>query len=213
MRLLLLACATAAAAAWGKGEEPGPRSPLQVLALSSSVTPGLRLRARMSRRISLDYEMDLGLPTSIDLSSAVVGASWREPFAGGKVAVRAPAASDADPTLEWSKLWVVPGLFDAATRLQLRSTLNLRTGVADADLRLGLRRRERGPGLHLVHRIPVERSGGRCAVDVGATFTVPAEVRVSARGGLDDELRSEHLVKAELDKINLCFDVDVEDLR
>jgi len=39
--------------------------------------------------------------------------------------------------LEWTKMWLFPGLTDAATRVELRSTFDLSTGRGDAELRYG----------------------------------------------------------------------------
>ena len=58
--------------------------------------------------------------------------------------------------LQWSKMWVFPGLSDAATRVEARCKLDLKTGQPDLRLKLGLRRRFAQPGMSFVHDIPID---------------------------------------------------------
>ena len=55
-------------------------------------------------------------------------AKCAEPLLGGTIAL-------SGRSLRWSRLWLLPGLADAATRVEVCSAVDLRTGKPDAELR------------------------------------------------------------------------------
>lgn len=77
-------------------------------------------------------------------------------------------------------MWLLPGLADAATRLEFVATADLCTRRTDARLQLGLRRRFASRGISLVHALPLDGACGRLRLDAGATLSVPAELELSA---------------------------------
>ena len=69
----------------------------------------------------------------------------RDKWLGGELAL-----NDLS-TLRWRKTWFLPGLTDAATRIETRAAIDLRSGRPDAQLKLGLRRLLAPPGARFVH--------------------------------------------------------------
>uniref|UniRef100_A0A7S3T775 Uncharacterized protein n=1 Tax=Emiliania huxleyi TaxID=2903 RepID=A0A7S3T775_EMIHU len=134
-------------------------------------------------------------------------AKCAEPLLGGTIAL-------SGRSLRWSRLWLLPGLADAATRVEVCSAVDLRTGKPDAELRLGLRRAFSKRGLSLVHAVPLslplggeQEGGGRSPplrLEVGATLDVPAEVTLSARDPRA-ALRSARF-SVDIDRADLCVE-------
>ena len=112
--------------------------------------------------------------------------------------------------LEWSKLILFPGLFDAATKIELRSSIDLRSGKSMAEAKLGLCRRFRAAstGLGLVHGIPLGSDSG-LGVDVGACLAVPEELRIATTGGAGlRELADAAHFHVDIDRLELVVDLD-----
>jgi len=99
--------------------------------------------------------------------------TWRDKWVGGELAL-----SDLSQ-LQWTKAWFFPGLSDAATRVEARCAVDLRTGQPDLELKLGLRRRFAKPGISLVHDIPLDGKRGHAKLSVGSTITVPEELQLT----------------------------------
>ena len=139
--------------------------------------------------------------------SAQLDAKVQEPLFGGDVCLDGGAS-----IVTWCKLWLFPGLTDSATRVELRSAFDLRTGKGHSEVKLGLRglRREQGlkNSLRLVHRQSVN-GGDVLNVDAGALLTLPDELRVSTdgTGGLR-KLASKALVEIEVDQLDVCIDLE-----
>ena len=70
--------------------------------------------------------------------------TWHDPRLGGQLSLRDLS------TLEWRKTWLFPGIADAATRVEVRSTLDLQTARPDVRLKLGLRRSFASSGMSFV---------------------------------------------------------------
>ena len=104
-----------------------------------------------------------------------------------------------------AQAWFFPGLTDAATRVELATSVDLQTGRVDARLRLGLRRRFSSKGLSLVHALPLDGSHGRCKLDIGATLSMPEELELTS-----DDLRER---RNSLRDVKLGIDFDRLDLR
>jgi len=161
--------------------------------LSSSLRPVVKLRKRLRTLcIGCDYHV-------VD-RRASFETTWRDTLVGGDLAFNMTQ-------LQWTKAWYLPGLADAATRVELRSVIDFRTGRGDAELRLGLRRSFSKRGLSLVHQVDVGGTG-HCKVDVGATLTVPDELQLSAQ-----ELLRPSPTRGRSGDARFGIDVDRLDLR
>ena len=163
------------------------------LKFSNSVRPCLRLRKTIQ---ALGTQLSLGArPHATDSppharitpashrtgadchvleKEATFEASWRDVWLGGELSL-----SDLSQ-LKWSKTWIFPGLADAATRVEVKSTLDLKTARPDVRFKLGLRRPFAPPGLSFVHDVPLDGKNGKAKLSVGATVTVPDELQLSA---------------------------------
>ena len=190
--LVLLGCLVAPAAAKAKAEAPA-KSPIgQHLELTSSLKPrlALRKRVRVPERVA-DFITGVLVGADVGLDgSTSFEASVRDKYIDGKISLRTNVCTDGgapERTLEWTKAFILPGLLDSATRLTLRSTLDLRTGAPSGEVKLGLRRRQPSRGLRLVQRLAVPLEGtpfeGRCFVDVGATVTLPDDLHLGTEEG------------------------------
>ena len=169
--------------------------PLPRLILTSTVTPRLRLM----RRLPNVEGGSIGCTVGLD-GAAHVDATARDPLVGGKF----EWSSGAPSRLSWCKMWLFPGLTDAATRVELRCSTE-----GEAELKLGLMGRTRPRGLSLVHRIPVPIAGVsncKCDLDVGATLLVPAELKLGSGSGLR-ALAEAAQIEADVDKLDLCIEL------
>jgi len=158
--------------------------------------PKLKLRKRLRAR---GQSFTVGCDYNVPDRSASFEASWRDSKIGGRLTLK-----NLDQ-LEWTKTWIMPGLTDAATRVEVQSQLDLRTGKTDAMLKLGLRRRMSKPGLSLVHEIAVDGTQGHLKLDVGATFLFPEELKLTAadvRSGSSASLQSAR-VEVDFDRLDL----------
>ncbi|EOD08261.1 hypothetical protein EMIHUDRAFT_208370 [Emiliania huxleyi CCMP1516] len=126
-------------------------------------------------------------------------AKCAEPLLGGTIAL-------SGRSLRWSRLWLLPGLADAATRVEVCSAVDLRTGKPDAELRRGL---------SLVHAVPLSLPLGgeqarlrETALEARGTraarANVPAEVTLSARDPRA-ALRSARF-SVDIDRADLCVE-------
>ena len=192
---LALACLSSAS---GSAEGGGRKLPLSVDA-KVSVKPCVKVRKNLrflSTKLSVHWEHDVADKVT------TYHTSWKDTVVGGDLSLQNLTL------LVWKKTWLLPGLTDAATKVQVRSFWNLKTGQADARVSLGLRRRFSPQGLSLVHSVPVD-AHGRCTLDRGCTVTVPEELQVTAR----------HLVESshsavlpaprfcvDFDRLDLCLD-------
>jgi hypothetical protein len=166
-----------------------------------SVRPRLRITKRLSKsRGALTCTVDLDGRAHLDVSV-------RDPLLRGQLELDGLAQS-----VSYSKLWLFPGLSDAATRVELRTGVDLRTGRKHGELRLGLRGvRKVGPNtLSLVHRVPLlaEAQLGvpvRADLDVGATLKLPDELKLgTAAGSRLRDLAAAAQAEVDLDRLDLC---------
>ena len=174
---------------------PPPKGKLRPrLILSSSVRPKLKLLRRIPR---VDGGA-IGCTLGVD-GSAVLHATARDPVLGGQV------EWNGNSHIEWKKLWLFPGLTDAATRVEVRCSTD-----AGAEIKLGLMSRARPRGLSLVHRLALPIPGlppnVRCAVDMGATLLVPPELAIGTQGGLRAFAAAAQL-EADLDRLDVCVEL------
>ena len=111
------------------------------------------------------------------LDRTVAGeASWEDAALGGELSL---SASADERLLRYRKTWFFPGLTDAATRVEVTSSLDLHTMRGDAELKVGLRRKFARRGVGIVHSLDLA-PGVRA--DVGATLHLPDEVSVVSVG-------------------------------
>jgi hypothetical protein len=173
---------------------PSRRLPIPRLILSSSVLPRLRLRRALPMVDGGAVRVTLGLD-----GSAQMDITARDPIIGGQLEI------NSGGRLGWRKLWLFPGLTDAATRVDVGVSTD--EGVV---LKLGLMSRDRAKGLRLVHRVPVPSgfmpSNTSCSIDVGATLQVPAELKLGSGSGLR-ALGEAAQVEADLDCLDLCVEL------
>lgn len=168
---------------------PPPAFPLPNVVPLWRVRPRLRLTKQLGRgSVSCIYAVD---------GKTQVNARIREPLLDGHVELDSQTAR-----LTWSKLWLFPGLTDAATRVELRSVLDLRGWRTESELRLRLRgvQREGANQLRLVHRVRVSQ---RASLDAGASLTLPDELRIGTDGKHSLAAQVEILV----DQLDLCVDL------
>ena len=171
--------------------------------VSGSASPRLKLRKRIPTMDGAHVGCTIELDGATHFDAAV-----REPWLRGRVELKGQR-------VEWRKMWLFPGLVDAATRVELRSAVDLRDGRARSEFRLGLRG-VRSTGLSLVHRVAV--GSGRvgpwtcdCSVDVGATLVVPDEFTLSLSGGdgggnVEETIRDAR-ISADFDRLDVCLDL------
>lgn len=191
--LVLLCLSSARGAVSPKRSSGAPANDEPRLKFSNSVRPCLRLRKTIQ---ALGTQLSLGArPHATDSppharitpashrtgadchvleKEATFEASWRDVWLGGELSL-----SDLSQ-LKWSKTWIFPGLADAATRVEVKSTLDLKTARPDVRFKLGLRRPFAPPGLSFVHDVPLDGKNGKAKLSVGATVTVPVELQLSA---------------------------------
>lgn len=215
MHALTIITVTAAAAS---KVEP-PRSAGPALELSGNVQPRLRLRRVFYTTFFGDAVSGAALEADVGLDGmASVEASVRDSRFGSTLVLRSDVRTDLgsgleppERTLEWSKHLIMPGLLDSATRLTLRSSLDLRTGKPSAEVKLGLRRKQASRGLRLVHRLglpQLEGVAGRCSLDVGGTLTLPDSLVLSTEaGGGPRQLLDAARVQADFDTFDLLVDL------
>ena len=164
-----------------------------------NVAPRLRVTKRIfDGRGSVTCTLSEGGTAQLD-------AAVREPLFRGEVQLDGGTSK-----LTWCKLWLFPGLSDAATRVELRSALDLRSGKCHAEVNLGLRgaRREATKNsLRIVHRQPVH-GGGVVNVDAGALLTLPDELRLATdgTGGLR-ALATKARMEVEVDQLDVCIEI------
>ena len=133
------------------------------LKLSCAVRPCIKLRKSIE---ALGTTLSFGADYHVREKEAHFETTWHDPRLGGQLSLRDLSR------LEWRKTWLFPGLADAATRVEVRSTLDLRTAQPDVRLKLGLRRSFASSGMSFVQDVPLDGSDGHCKVSVGATLTV-----------------------------------------
>lgn len=133
------------------------------LKLSCAVRPCIKLRKSIE---ALGTTLSFGADYHVREKEAHFETTWHDPRLGGQLSLRDLSR------LEWRKTWLFPGLADAATRVEVRSTLDLRTAQPDVRLKLGLRRSFASSSMSFVQDVPLDGSDGHCKVSVGATLTV-----------------------------------------
>ena len=172
---------------------PPPAFPCPRLVPLWRVRPRLRLTKRFQRG-SVTCTCDIDGNPHLEMRV-------REPLLGGHVELDSGSAR-----LVWCKLWLFPGLTDAATRLELRSSLDMRSGRSDSEVRLRLRgvRRDGANGLRLVHRVPMS---SRVSLDAGASLTLPDELRLSTDGSSDLRALASTQVELLVDQLDLRVEV------
>jgi len=165
--------------------------------VTSTVQPVLKLRKRLG---ALGSALTLGCDYNLLDRTASFDTSWRDSVMGGELSLKNLSS------VELRKIWLFPGLFDAATKVEMLSSVDLKTGRADAQLKLGLRRRVSRRGLSLVHAVSLDGGQGHLSLDVGATLLVPDELSLSA-----DDVRTRSF--SSLDAATFHVDFDRLDIR
>jgi hypothetical protein len=129
-----------------------------------------------------------------------IGAIVQEPLLGGRMELEGTGKAS------WRKLWLFPGLSDAATRVEVRSSVDLRTGRAHGEVKLGLRglRHETKNRLRLVHR---ERLRHNLDLDARVTLTLPDELRLATDSNGMRQLVNDARVELDLDELDLCINL------
>lgn len=183
------------------GERAEPR-----VKLSCGVKPCIKLRKSIE---ALGTTLSFGADYHVREKEAHFETTWHDPRLGGQLSLRDLS------TLEWRKTWLFPGIADAATRVEVRSTLDLQTAQPDVRLKLGLRRSFASSGMSFVQDVPLDGADGHCKVSVGATVTVPDELQLSAadvpavvrRGrAADVPLLNQAYVAVDLDRLDLLIE-------
>ena len=172
---------------------PPPPS-LRLIILRCSLTPRLRLIKRLTR-----LRGALTCTCAAD-GKAHLSVIVQDPLLGGRVELEGTGQAS------WRKLWLFPGLSDAATRVEVRSSVDLRTGRAHGEVKLGLRglRHETKNRLRLVHR---ERLRHNLDLDAGATLTLPDELRLATSSSDMRQLFDDASVELDLDQLDLCVNL------
>ena len=142
------------------GERAEPR-----VKLTSNLRPCIKLRKSIE---ALGQTLSFGADYHVREKEAHFETTWHDPRLGGQLSLRDLS------TLEWRKTWLFPGIADAATRVEVRSTLDLQTAQPDVRLKLGLRRSFASSGMSFVQDVPLDGADGHCKVAV-------ARVRARAR--------------------------------
>eukprot|EP00316_Scyphosphaera_apsteinii_P017476 CAMPEP_0119323720 /NCGR_PEP_ID=MMETSP1333-20130426/61404_1 /TAXON_ID=418940 /ORGANISM="Scyphosphaera apsteinii, Strain RCC1455" /LENGTH=178 /DNA_ID=CAMNT_0007331237 /DNA_START=83 /DNA_END=622 /DNA_ORIENTATION=+ len=132
--------------------------------------PLLKLRKRLN---TLGTTVSLGCDYDVFSRVVTFDTTWCDSIVGGELSLSNFAQ------LEWRKVWLFPGLSDAATRIELSSSFDLTSRCADAKLRVGLRRKFSKRGLSFVHTMPLDGKTGHCKLDLGASLTVPNELQLT----------------------------------
>ena len=130
------------------------------LKLKYSAAPHLKLRKKLS---VLKTRLVVGADYDLADRVATFETTWKDELLGGDLSLKNLTL------ITWRRTWLFPGLTDAATKVEVRSWLNLQTGRADAEVKLGLRRRFSKKGLSLVHSLPLDGPGGRMSLALGGT--------------------------------------------
>lgn len=168
------------------------------LLFHSNVSPRLQVRRRSN------FLDGAHVGVTLDLSgAATLDAAACEPWLNGIVSITRERC-------EWRKLWMFPGLLDAAMHIELCSAIDLRSGRHRGDMKLGLRGVRRTE-VGLVHRVPLgTRQLGPCScscgVNVGVMLMVPNELRISL-GDTDGLLRDARF-EAHFNQLDLVIEVD-----
>ena len=134
------------------GERAEPR-----VKLSCGVKPCIKLRKSIE---ALGTTLSFGADYHVREKEAHFETTWHDPRLGGQLSLRDLS------TLEWRKTWLFPGIADAATRVEVRSTLDLQTAQPDVRLKLGLRRSFASSGMSFVQDVPLDGADGHCKVAV-----------------------------------------------
>jgi hypothetical protein len=132
------------------GERAEPR-----VKLSCGVKPCIKLRKSIE---ALGTTLSFGADYHVREKEAHFETTWHDPRLGGQLSLRDLS------TLEWRKTWLFPGIADAATRVEVRSTLDLQTAQPDVRLKLGLRRSFASSGMSFVQDVPLDGADGHCKV-------------------------------------------------
>ena len=109
--------------------------PLPIFRADVTAKPTLKIRKRLA---ALGTKLTLGGDVDL-LERTVAGeASWEDAALGGELSL---SASADERLLRYRTTWFFPGLTDAATRVEVTSSLDLHTMRGDAELKVGLRRK------------------------------------------------------------------------
>ena len=173
--------------------------------VTSSISPVVKLRKKVQ---AMGTTLSLSCAYHTVDRLATFETTWRDSFIGGELSV-----TDNLQQVQWRKMWLLPGLSDAATKIEVVSAFDLRTLRADARVRLGLRRRFSKAGISLAHLVNLDGPDGRAKLEVGATLLVPDELDVSAlelieasKSGVTDRLL-QGTWAVDIDRFNLCLDL------
>ena len=172
--------------------------PLPIFRADVTAKPTLKIRKRLA---ALGTKLTLGGDVDL-LERTVAGeASWEDAALGGELSL---SASADERLLRYRKTWFFPGLTDAATRVEVTSSLDLHTMRGDAELKVGLRRKFARRGVGIVHTLDLAQG---VRADVGATLHLPDEVSVVSVGrGADAPPRPPLAVEVDLDRLDLRLD-------
>ena len=170
--------------------------PLPIFRADVTAKPTLKIRKRLA---ALGTKLTLGGDVDL-LERTVAGeASWEDAALGGELSL---SASADERLLRYRKTWFFPGLTDAATRVEVTSSLDLHTMRGDAELKVGLRRKFARRGVGIVHTLDLAQG---VRADVGATLHLPDEVSVSV-GRDDAPARPPLAVEVDFDRLDLRAD-------
>lgn len=177
-------------------------------------TPGCRLGASAQPRIKLRKQFNshrntftVGCDYDLVARAALLKTIWRDFPAGGSLSLTNLKA------LEWRNTLLLPGIADAAMRLDLSASADLRTRCIDVRLKLGLRRQFPWRGISFINTLPLDGSSGRCYLDTGATLSVPVEIDVNVRQLCHATPCAKEMVDAKDEPLLLALDFDQLDLR
>ena len=129
--------------------------------VTSSISPVVKLRKKVQ---AMGTTLSLSCAYHTVDRLATFETTWRDSFIGGELSV-----TDNLQAVQWRKMWLLPGLSDAATKIEVVSAFDLRTLRADARVRLGLRRRFSKAGISLAHLVNLDGPDGRAKLEVRVT--------------------------------------------
>jgi len=167
--------------------------------LSCTAKPTLKLRKTVKARGT-----DIKLGADVREEDACANASCEEPWLGGELSVQDVSVSgQASPYVEWRKDYELPGISDTATKVELRSTVDLKTGTPDVGVKISLWKKQKA-GLSFEKEIPIEGTEGHVKAAVGTCLYIPNEVGLAAT----DLKKGAKMpfVAADIDKLDLVVE-------
>ena len=167
--------------------------PLPIFRADVTAKPTLKIRKRLA---ALGTKLTLG--GDVDLLEHGGGRG----VGGGRGAGRRAEPRRAGGRGCSTEDVVLPWLTDAATRVEVTSSLDLHVR-SDAEPKVGLRRESARRGVGIVHTLDLAQG---VRADVGATLHPPDEVSVGVGRGDDAPPRPPLAVEVDLDRLDLRLD-------